>query len=119
MKLKQIGQKLNAFKNYIGGKMYSGARVIGQKIYDNRYKILIGAGLAGAGLIANSFGANISPETVVQTAGAAASIVPQPKLSDTLRAQGMLRMPSSQTSISGLFPPKQGRYGDTNMYALD
>ena len=118
MKIKQIGQKLNAFKNYIGGKIYSGAKAVGQKIYDNRYKILIGAGLLAGGLLANSYGANINPETLVQTAGAGASIAPlasQPKLSDTLRAQGKFR-PPLQPSIAGLFPPKslqqaEARYG--------
>ena len=48
MKLRQIGQKLNDFKNYIGNKSYGGIKALGNKIYDNRYKI--GAGLRGAGV---------------------------------------------------------------------
>ena len=50
MKLRQIGQKLNDFKNYIGNKSYGGIKALGNKIYDNRYKI--GAGLMAGGLTA-------------------------------------------------------------------
>ena len=48
MKLKQVGQKLHDFKNYIGNKTYGGIKSLGNKIYDNRYKI--GAGLGAAAL---------------------------------------------------------------------
>ena len=50
MKLKQVGQKLHDFKNYIGNKTYGGIKSLGNKIYDNRYKI--GAGLGAAALTA-------------------------------------------------------------------
>ena len=93
MKIKQAGQKVNVFRNYIGSKIYGGTRVAGQKIYDNIYEILIGAGLLAGGILANSYGgANISPETVASTASTGASIAPS--LSDTLRAQGKFKMPT-------------------------
>ena len=52
MKLKQVGQKLHDFKNYIGNKTYGGIKSLGNKIYDNRYKI--GAGLGAIALTAGS-----------------------------------------------------------------
>ena len=52
MKLKQVGQKLHDFKNYIGNKTYGGIKSLGNKIYDNRYKI--GAGLGAAALTAGA-----------------------------------------------------------------
>ena len=48
MKLKQVGQKLHDFKNYIGNKTYGGIKSLGNKIYDNRYKIGAGLGAAAA-----------------------------------------------------------------------
>ena len=122
MKIKQVGQKPNAFRNYIGSKIYGGIKAVGQKTYDNRYKILLGAGLLiGGGLLANSYGgANISPETVASTGASIA-----PSLSDTLRAQGKFKMstyvsPPSQYKLPSNLPTQRDldlayeRIGDLN-----
>jgi hypothetical protein len=54
MKLfKSLGQKIRGFDyRGLGDKIYAGAKSLGQKVYDNRYKIaggLLGLGLTAAG----------------------------------------------------------------------
>ena len=45
MKTRQIGQKISSFGKTLGSKINHGIRTLGQKVYDNRYKLL--AGVAG------------------------------------------------------------------------
>ena len=43
MKIRQIGQKIATFGKTLGSKIEHGVRTLGQKVYDNRYKLLAGA----------------------------------------------------------------------------
>jgi len=54
MKLKALGQKIQAFGSSLGRKIYGGIRNVGQKVYDNRYKILAGGGAIATALLYNS-----------------------------------------------------------------
>jgi hypothetical protein len=104
MKLKQVGQKLHDFKNYIGNKTYGGIKSLGNKIYDNRYKIGAGLALTAGGLLLNNYMSKSAPTV---NPGAAAS----PSLYQTLKKQGAFTMPlklppiPQRKQVSGLFPP--------------
>ncbi len=52
MKVRVVGQKLAAFGNKLGTKVYGGIKSLGQKVYDNRYKLLAGAAALGVGAAA-------------------------------------------------------------------
>ena len=107
MKLKQVGQKLHDFKNYIGNKTYGGIKSLGNKIYDNRYKI--GAGL---GVIALTAGGSLLNNYMSKSAPTVnPSAVASPSLYQTLKKQGkftmLLKLPPipQRKQVSGLFPP--------------
>ena len=107
MKLKQVGQKLHDFKNYIGNKTYGGIKSLGNKIYDNRYKI--GAGL---GVIALTAGGSLLNNYMSKSAPTVnPSAVASPSLYQTLKKQGAFTMPlklppiPQRKQVSGLFPP--------------
>ena len=90
MKLKQVGQKLHDFKNYIGNKTYGGIKSLGNKIYDNRYKIGAGLGaiaLTAGGLLLNNYMSKSVPTTVNPSA------VASPSLYQTLKKQGKFTIP--------------------------
>ena len=107
MKLKQVGQKLHDFKNHIGNKTYGGIKALGNKIYDNRYKI--GAGLAAAALTAGILGTGYYGKQSAPTVNPSA--VASPSLYQTLKKQGKFTMPlklppiPQRKQVSGLFPP--------------
>ena len=89
MKLKQVGQKLHDFKNYIGNKSYGGITLLGNKIYDNRYKIGAGLGaiaLTAGGSLLNNYMSKSAP-TVNPSA------VASPSLYQTLKKQGKFTIP--------------------------
>ena len=52
MKIRVVGQKLADFGNRLGTKIYGGVKSLGQKVYDNRYKLLAGAATLGVGAAA-------------------------------------------------------------------
>ena len=91
MKIRTVGQKLMNFGTSLGHKINKGVRSLGQKVYDNRYKILAGVGAMGAaaamGGLAQSFPTINSGSTVVP------SDYTGYKLSDTLRSQGKFKPP--------------------------
>ena len=87
MKLKQVGQKLHDFKNYIGNKTYGGIKSLGNKIYDNRYKIGAGLALTAGELLLNKYVSNSAPATVNPSA------VASPSLYQTLKKQGKFTIP--------------------------
>ena len=108
MKLNQVGQKLHDFKNYIGNKAYGGIKSLGNKIYDNRYKIGAGLGaiaLTAGGSLLNNYMSKSAPATVNPSA------VASPSLYQTLKKQGAFTMPlklppiPQRKQVSGLFPP--------------
>lgn len=73
MKTRQIGQKLSSFGKTLGSKINHGIRTLGQKVYDNRYKLLAGIasvtalGYAGK-KIANDVANLPDPATLFQMA---------------------------------------------------
>jgi hypothetical protein len=87
MKLKQVGQKLHDFKNYIGNKTYGGIKSLGNKIYDNRYKIGAGLALTAGELLLNNYVSKSAPATVNPSA------VASPSLYQTLKKQGKFTIP--------------------------
>ena len=87
MKLNQVGQKLHDFKNYIGNKTYGGIKSLGNKIYDNRYKIGAGLALTAGELLLNKYVSKSAPATVNPSA------VASPKLYQTLKKQGKFTIP--------------------------
>jgi len=87
MKLKQVGQKLHDFKNYIGNKTYGGIKSLGNKIYDNRYKIGAGLALTAGELLLNKYVSKSAPATVNPSA------VASPSLYQTLKKQGKFTIP--------------------------
>ena len=97
MKLRQIGQKLNDFKNYIGNKSYTGIKSLGNKIYDNRYKIGASALTAG-GVLLNNY---LNKSTVNPSSNSS------PNLYETLKKEEKFSIPKMLSSkpVSGLFPP--------------
>ena len=97
MKLRQIGQKLNDFKNYIGNKTYGGIKSLGNKIYDNRYKIGASALTAG-GLFLNNY---LNKSTVNPSSDSS------PNLYETLKKEEKFSIPKliPRKRVSGLFPP--------------
>ena len=105
MKLKQVGQKLHDFKNYIGNKTYGGIKSLGNKIHDNRYKIGAGLALTAGELLLNKYVSKSAPATVNPSA------VASPSLYQTLKKQGKFTMPlklppiPQRKQVSGLFPP--------------
>ena len=97
MKLRQIGQKLNDFKNYIGNKTYGGIKSLGNKIYDNRYKIAASAVTAG-GVLLNNY---------LNKSTGNSSSDPSPNLYETLKKEEKISIPKllPRKQVSGLFPP--------------
>ena len=92
MKLKQVGQKLHDFKNYIGNKTYGGIKSLGNKIYDNRYKIAAGLGaiaLTAGGSLVYNYMSKSAPATLTVNPSAVAS----PSLYQTLKKQGKFTIP--------------------------
>ena len=87
MKLKQVGQKLHDFKNYIGNKSYGGIKSLGNKVYDNRYKIGAGLALTAGELLLNNYMSKSAPATVNPSA------VASPSLYQTLKKQGKFTIP--------------------------
>ena len=91
MKLRTVGQKIMNFGTSLGHKINKGVRSLGQKVYDNRYKILAGVGAMGAaaamGGLAQSFPTMNSGSTVVP------SDYTGYKLSDTLKSKKKLTPP--------------------------
>ncbi len=67
MKLRAVGHKISDFGNKLGQKLYAGAKSIGQKVYDNRYKLLA---TAGAGIGATLLGGAVSAGNALANAGA-------------------------------------------------
>ena len=96
MKIRQIGQKIATFGKTLGSKIEHGVRTLGQKVYDNRYKLLAGAGaLASAtalGYAANKMGASST-----------SNVPSNPSLSQTLRAQGAFKLPNKPRVIQSSF----------------
>ena len=99
MKLRQIGQKLNDFKNYIGNKTYGGIKSLGNKIYDNRYKIGASAVTAG-GVLLNNY---LNKSTVNPSSNSS------PNLYETLKKEEKFSIPKllQRKPVSGLFPPSE------------
>ena len=72
MKTRQIGQKISSFGKTLGSKINHGIRTLGQKVYDNRYKLLAGVALGATAYagkkIANDVANLPDPATLFQMA---------------------------------------------------
>ena len=95
MKIRTVGQKLMNFGTSLGHKINKGVRSLGQKVYDNRYKILAGVGAMGAAAAMGLAQNMASPATA--SVGVQAT-----RLSDTLRNQGKFSLgaPTSNVILS-------------------
>ena len=58
MRIKQVGQKLHNYGTRLGHKLFSGVKSLGQKVYDNKYKLLAGLGATIATGVATSMNMN-------------------------------------------------------------
>lgn len=102
-KFKQIGQKVSNFSNKMGSKIYGGVRTLGQKVYDNRYKVLGTAALAGTAVAA------------VAAGEAANALSNAPRIAETLRGKfsgpGIVEQVRQMNAYQAQNPIGNSRYG--------
>ncbi len=113
MKLRTTGQKIMNFGTSLGHKINKGVRSLGQKVYDNRYKILAGVGAMGAaaamGVAQNMAGpSTASVGSGPTTADRGVQAVPP---SRALRQRGAFKIPNPSNVILNQTRDLESKFG--------